>query len=168
MRLLKFVTSFSAPGPRSGRSSFKTFNLIIIHQVRLKITYPLLMYIQIKISIGYNQHSDLTCCKCFLGPMQFLKILLNELIIHEIEMIINEKTSYQLINKTSASSNNEQESTTLSHFVELLGEDFLTRISRDNIHQQTSSRENLNVKQEIFESGQQVICMHCACNHTVC
>ena len=91
-----------------------------------------------------------------LGPMQFLKILLNELIIHEIEMIINEKTSFQLINKTC--SDNEQENTTLSHFVELLGEDFLTRISQDNVQQQQAFlRENLNVKQEIFESGQQVI-----------
>ena len=94
-------------------------------------------------------------CKCFLGPMQFLKILLNELIVHEIEMIINEKTSFQLINKTC--SDNEQENTTLSHFVELLGEDFLTRISQDNVQQQTFLRDNLNVKQEIFESGQQVI-----------
>ena len=86
--------------------------------------------------------------------MQFLKILLNELIIHEIEIIINEKTSYQLINKTT--SNDDQESTALSNFVELLGEDFLTRISQDNDHQQTSLTENFNVKQEISESGPQV------------
>ena len=59
--------------------------------------------------------------------MQFLKILLNELIIHEIEMIISEKNSYQLINKSSTN-NQDGENTVLNLFVESLGEDFLTRI----------------------------------------
>ena len=59
--------------------------------------------------------------------MQFLKILLNELIIHEIEMIISEKNSYQLINKSSTNKQ-DGENTVLNLFVESLGEDFLTRI----------------------------------------
>ena len=60
--------------------------------------------------------------------MQFLKILLNELIIHEIEMIISEKNSYQLINKSCSTNNQDGENTVLNLFVESLGEDFLTRI----------------------------------------
>jgi hypothetical protein len=63
--------------------------------------------------------------------MQFLKILLNELIIHEIEMIISEKNSYHLINKSSTN-NQDGENTVLNLFVESLGEDFLTRICQDN------------------------------------
>ena len=40
----------------------------------------------------------LTNCNYLLtGPLQLLKIVLNELIVHEMEMIINEKTSYQMI-----------------------------------------------------------------------
>ena len=86
--------------------------------------------------------------------MQFLKILLNELIIHEIEMIISEKNSYQLINKSSTN-NQDGENTVLNLFVESLGEDFLTRICQDNEqHQLTTSKD---VKQEVFESGQQVL-----------
>ena len=70
-------------------------------------------------------------------------------------MIISEKTSYQLINKASA--NNEEGNTTLDLFLESLGQDFLTRISQDNNPQRVvSSREELNVKQEVFESIQQV------------
>ena len=70
-------------------------------------------------------------------------------------MIISEKTSYQLINKASA--NNEDGNTTLDLFLESLGQDFLTRISQDNNPQRVvSSREELNVKQEVFESIQQV------------
>ena len=65
-------------------------------------------------------------------------------------MIISEKTSYQLINKASA--NNEEDNTTLHLFLESLGQDFLTRISQDNNRQQLSTREKLNVKQEVFES----------------
>ena len=72
-------------------------------------------------------------------------------------MIISEKTSYQLINKASAMvSNNEQGNTTLHIFLESLGQDFLTRISQDNNRQQLSTKEKLNVKQEVFESIQQV------------
>ena len=86
--------------------------------------------------------------------MQFLKILLNELIIHEIEMVISEKNSYQLINK-SCSTNNDRENSVLNLFLESLGEDFLTRICQDNEQQQLTSSKD--VKQEVFESGQQVL-----------
>ena len=87
--------------------------------------------------------------------MQFLKILLNELIIHEIEMIISEKNSYQLINKSCSTNNQDGENTVLNIFLESLGEDFLTRICQDNEQQQLTSSKD--VKQEVFESGQQVI-----------
>ena len=78
--------------------------------------------------------------------MQLLKILLNELIIHEMEMIIGEKTSYQLIYQASSTQANSLEA-----FLEGLGTDFLTRIRN------SENSEDVNVKQEIFEPHPQQV-----------
>lgn len=75
--------------------------------------------------------------------MQLLKILLNELIIHEMEMIISEKLSSQLIYQIS--SVREEININAELFLESFGRDFLSRIKANN------DQEALNVKQEIFE-----------------
>lgn len=77
---------------------------------------------------------------CFLGPLQLLKILLNELLIHEMEMIISEKLSSQIIYQISSRSE-EINDNALTLFLESFGQDFLSRIKANE----------LNVKQEIFE-----------------
>ena len=98
------------------------------------------------------------CNFCYSGPLQFLKILLNELIIHEIETIIDEKSSYQFIyGNVSAAPDHFHSS--LSFFLKSLGDDFLSKISRSgSIGQQElqdhkNSKPNLSspVKQEIFD-----------------
>ena len=59
-----------------------------------------------------------------LGPLHLLKVLFHELIIHEIEMIISENTSQELMRGMLV---DEQKSNSFSNFLNSLGSDFLTK-----------------------------------------
>ena len=99
------------------------------------------------------------------GPLQLLKLLLNELIIHEMEMFIADKYAYQFIYERQQEQNNMAK---LEQFLELLGADYLTRIRTDDSTCNTRADNILHVlKQEIFETNsssylQQVLILECA------
>ena len=80
-----------------------------------------------------------------------------------MEMIISEKTSYQLI-YNACSPNPDSKNENLNLFMQSLGDDFLTRIQKEAVENlsnfqmsnlSNSQVANLNVKQEIFDTNQQ-------------
>ena len=72
-----------------------------------------------------------------------------------MEMVISEKTSYQMIYNVSNTSTNDRDFSTndINLFMQSLGDDFLTKIQ--NSAGNLNPAPNLNsVKQEIFETNQ--------------
>ena len=100
------------------------------------------------------------------SPLQLLKFLFHELIIHEMELALSEKISNQLIytsNSEAETEAAENSSDQITSFMASLGSDFLTRIrgspampttavGADEHHSNVDEYVKLvAVKQEVFE-----------------
>ena len=103
------------------------------------------------------------------SPLQLLKFLFHELIIHEMELALSEKISNQLIYTSNESGEQEtvpENADQITSFMASLGSDFLTRIRgppamptmaavADEHHSNVDEYVKLvAVKQEVFEQQQ--------------